>query len=88
MASHGSPDRDVGPICVAPVLVPVWVVCIPLTTLAARSVEVARSPHLPIGPDSETGAKVVVCHTGAAAFGVDVTGPSLPICPLVATILR
>ncbi len=85
MASHGSPGRDVGPICVD--LVPIWVVCIPLTALAAGSAEVMQSPHLPINPASKTGAKVAVCRAGTAVFGVDVTGPSLSVCPLVATIL-
>ncbi len=28
-----------------------------------------------------------MCHTGAVSIGVDVTRPSLPVCPLVATIL-
>ncbi len=56
------------------------------TALSVGSAEAARSPHLPVDSASETGAKLAVCRTGAAALGADVTGPSLPACPLVATI--
>ncbi len=87
MGSQGSPDREVGPICVDLVLVPVCEVCVPLNALAVGSAEAARSAHLSVDPASETGAKVAVCRTGAAALGVNVIGPSLPASPLVATIL-
>ncbi len=33
------------------------------------------------------GADVAICLTGAAELGVDVAGPSLPVCPLVATMI-
>ncbi len=67
--------------CVDLVLVPVWVLCVPLAALPARSTGFARSPHLPVDPaSSEAGAIAAVCLIGAAE-------PSLPVCPLVATIL-
>ncbi len=87
MASHGNFDHGAGPICVDLLMVPVWVVCVPLAVLPARLIGVARSLHLPVGPASEAGARAAVCLMGAAAFGVDMTGSSLPACPLVATIL-
>ncbi len=68
-------------------LVPLCEVCVPLTALAVASVEAARTPHLPVNPASETVATLTLWHAGAAVLAVDVTGPSLPVCPLVATII-
>ncbi len=89
VASNGSLDRHVDPICVDLVLVPVWIVWVPLAVLPAGSTGVAWSPHILVGPApaSEAGAIAAVWCIGAATLDVDVTGPSLPVCPLVATIL-
>ncbi len=46
--------------------------------------EAARSPHLPA---TETVATLTLWRAGAAVLGVDGTGPSLHVCPLVATII-
>ncbi len=43
--------------------------------------------HPPLAPASGVGADVAACLTGAAEIGVDVAGPSLPVCPLVATMM-
>ncbi len=52
-----------------------------------RSVEVILPSFLPAAPALEVGADVAVCLTGAAELGVDIAGPSLPVCPLVATMV-
>ena len=41
----------------------------------------------PLAPASGVGGDVTGCLTGAAELGVDVAGPSLPVCPLVATMI-
>ena len=41
----------------------------------------------PVTPASGVGADVSACLTGAAELGVDVAGPSFPVCPLVATMI-
>ncbi len=87
VGNQGSPDRNVGPICVDLVLVPVCDVCVPFTALAVGSVEAARSPHLPVDPASDTVVTLALWRTGAVVLGVGVTGPSLPVCPLVTTIM-
>ncbi len=68
-------------------LVPVCDVCVPFTALAVGSVEAARSPHLPVDPASDTVVTLALWRTGAVVLGVGVTGPSLPVCPLVTTIM-
>ncbi len=40
-----------------------------------------------VAPASGIGADVATYLTGAAELGVDVAGPSLPVCLLVATIV-
>ena len=87
MGNQGSPDRNVGPICVDLVLVPVCDVWVPLAALAVGSKETARSPHLPVVPASDTAVVLTLWRTGAVVLGVGVTGPSLPVCPLVTTIM-
>ncbi len=52
-----------------------------------RSAEVVLPSLCPVAPASEVGANVAVCLTGAAELGVDVAGPSLPVCPRVATMV-
>ncbi len=69
------------------VLVPACEVCVPLAALTVGSVEAARSPHLPADPASDTVVTLALWRTGAAVLGVGVTGPSLPVCPLVTTIM-
>ncbi len=76
-----------GPICVDLVLVPICDVCVPLTALAVGSVEAARPPHLHLDPASDTVVMLTLRRAGAVVLGVDVTGPSHPLCPLVATII-
>ncbi len=69
------------------VLVPLCDVCVPFTALAVGSVEAARSPHLPVNPASDTVVTLALWRTGAVVLGVGVTGSSLPVCPLVTTIM-
>ncbi len=87
MGNQGSPDRNVGPICLDRVFVPACKVCVPPATLTVGSVEAARSPYLPADPASDTVITLVLWRTGAAVLAVGVTGPSLPVCPLVTTIM-
>ncbi len=87
MGNQGSPDRNVGPICVDRVFVPACDVCVPLAALAVGSVETPRSPHLPADPASDTVVVFTLWRTDAVVLGVGVTGPSLPVCPLVTTIM-
>ena len=54
--------------------------------MTVGSVEAAHSPHLPVDPASDT--VVVLTLWRAAVLGVDVTGPSLPVWPLVTTIIN
>ncbi len=68
-------------------LVPACEVCVPLTALAVGSVEAAHSPHLPVGPASDTVVTWAFWCTAAVVLGIDVTGLSLPAYPLVATII-
>ena len=88
VGNQGSPDRSVGPICVDLVLVPICDVCVPLTALAVGSVEAARCPHLPADPASDTVVTWALWPADEVVPGVDVTGLSLPVCPLVATIIN
>ncbi len=67
--------------------VPACDVCVPLAALAVGSVETARSPHLPADPASDTVVTLALWRTGAVVLGVGVAGLSLPVCPLVATIM-
>ncbi len=87
--NQGSPDSNVDPICVDRVLVPVCEVCVPLPALAVGSVEAACSPHLPADPASDVTVTLVLLlwRTEAAVMVVGVTGPSLPVYPLVTTIM-
>ncbi len=85
--NQGSPDRSVGPICVDLVLVPVCDICAPLTALAVGSAEAACSPHLLVDPNSDMVVMLTLWHAGAAVLGVNVTGLSLPVCPLVTIII-
>ncbi len=87
MGNQGSPDRNVGPICVDRVFVLACEVCVPLAALTVGSVEAAHSPHLPADPASDTVVTLALWRTVAAMLGVGVTGPSLPVCPLVTTIM-
>ncbi len=87
MGNQGNPDRNVGPICVDRVFVPDCEVCVPLAALTVGSVEAARSQHLPADPASDTVVTLALWRTGAAVLVVGVTGPSLPVCPLVTTIM-
>ncbi len=87
MGNQGSPDLNVDPICVDRVFVPTCDVCVPLAALAVGSAEAARSPHLPVDPASDTVVTLALWRTGAVVLGVGVTGPSLPVCPLVTTIM-
>ncbi len=41
----------------------------------------------PLAPASGVGADAAVCLIDAAGLGVDVAGSSLPVCPLVATMI-
>ncbi len=41
----------------------------------------------PLAPTSGVGADTAGCLTGAAELGVDVAGLSLPVCPLIATMI-
>ncbi len=66
---------------------PACVVTPPPVALPIKPAEVVLTSFLPSVPASEVGANVAMCLTGAAKFGVDVAGPSLPICPLVATMV-
>ena len=88
VGNQGSPDRNAGPICVDRVFVPACEVWVALATLTVGSVETARSPHLPADPASDTVGTLVLWRTGAAVLGVGVTGPSLPVCPFVTTIMH
>ena len=87
VGNQESPDRNVGPICVDRVFVPACEICVPLAVLAVGSVEAAHSPYLPADPASDTVVTLVLWRTGAVVLGVGITGPSLPVCPLVTTIM-
>ncbi len=87
MGNQGSPDRTAGPICVDRVAVSACEVWVPLAALAIGSVEGACSPHLPADPISDVIIVLGLWRTGAAVLAVGVTGPSLPVCPLVTTIM-
>ncbi len=65
---------------------PTCIVKLPPVVPPFRSHEVVLPSLRPVAPASEGGANVVVCLTGAAEPGVDVSGPSLPVCPCVAKI--
>ncbi len=52
-----------------------------------RSAAVVLPSLHPVVPASEVDANVAVCLAGAAELGVDVAGPSLPVCPLVTTMV-
>ncbi len=53
----------------------------------AGSAEVVLFSLRSFVPASEEGANAAVCLTGAAEPGVDVEGPSLPVCPHVTTMV-
>ncbi len=53
----------------------------------SRLVEAVLPSFLPAVPALGVVANVAVCLTGAAELGVDVAGPSLPVCPLVVTMV-
>ncbi len=73
--------------CVALAQLPVCVARVPPTAPLARSAGVSLISLCPVVSTSVTGAIVALCLTRAAELGVDMVGPSLPICPHVATIL-
>ncbi len=81
-------DRTVGPICVARVVVAVCEACVPLAALAVGPTEAERSPLLPADPILEVIVSLGLWRTGTVALDVGVTGPSLPVCPLVTTIMN
>ncbi len=87
MGNQGSPDLNVDPICVDRVIVLACEVSVPLAVLAVGSVEATRSPHLPADPASDVIVALVLWRTGAAVLAVGVTGPQLPVCPLVTAIM-
>ena len=60
---------------------------VPPVAPSAKSAGVTRFSLCPVVSASVTGAIAAVCLTGAAELGVDVAGPSLPVCHRVATIL-
>ncbi len=66
---------------------PACVVMPPLVAAPNRLVEVILPSVLPAAPSSGIGADAAVCLAGTAELGVDVAGPSLPVCPLVATMV-
>ncbi len=66
---------------------PVCVGQVPPVAPSAKSAGVALVSLCPVVSASETGVIAAVCLTGAAELGVDVAGPSLPVCPRVTTIL-
>ncbi len=66
---------------------PNYIIRFPLVTPPVRSAEVILPSLLPAAPALEVGANVAVCLAGAAELGVDVAGPSLTVCPLVATMV-
>ncbi len=66
---------------------PVYVAWAPPVAPPVRLTGVALVSFRPVGPASEAGAIAAVCLTSVAELGVDVAGPSRPVCPGVATIL-
>ncbi len=86
VANHGHSDNTAGLVCVALAQLPICIVCVLPAVPPAGSASVHPAFH-PCGPSTVTVAIAEVCLPGAAVLGVHVPGPSLPVCPHVATIL-
>ena len=87
VGSQGSPDHAAGPICVDRVVVSACDVWVPLAALSGGLVEATCSPLLPADPASGGITTLGLVRTDAAGSAVGVTGLSLPVCPLVTTIM-